>query len=371
VASFEFEWFPTPTVPPSIKRVLLAGKFDGWNLESSYRRAFEGLGCQVAIFDFEKAVDRHCRLGKFGRFFNRFVPVEAWVRKANRELVLQAYEFSPELVAVFGSSPICAGALAQLKASMDVSLVYVWPDPLVNLENHIVSGLRVIDLVATYSRSTVEVFERLGARRAVWVPLAADSPFQPVSDCTPSEKEIYAADITFVGGWRPEREQVLTKLAGFDMKIWGPDWSRRCKGNVTIMRAWQRRTIRGAEFAKAVRCSKVNLNVIDSSSSQGANMRFFEIPAAGGLQVSSSCPEMESEFRHNEHMIYYRTVDELPDLIASLRTNDELRQRVAAAGHARVMEKHTYKHRAETILEQVEALDGRKQERSTAKEALA
>jgi spore maturation protein CgeB len=299
------------------------------------------------------------------------VPVEAWVRKANRQLVLQAYEFRPEVVAVFGSSPISAGALAQLKASMDVSLVNVWPDPLVNLENHIVGGLRVIDLVATYSKSTVEVFEKLGAKRAAWVPLAADLTVQPVSDCTPAERQIYAADITFVGGWRPEREQVLTRLAGFDLKIWGPDWGRRCKGNVTITRAWQRRTIRGAEFAKAVHCSKVNLNLIDSSSSQGANMRFFEIPAAGGLQVSSSCPEMEAEFRHNEHTIYYRTVGELPSLIVSLKTNDELRTRVAAAGYALVIEKHTYKQRAETILRHIEAINSTRKERSTAKEALA
>ena len=371
MASSRFEWFPNLVVPASLKRVLLAGKFDGWNLESSYRRAFESLGCPVSVFDFEKSLDRHCRLGKFGRLFNAFVPVESWVRKANRELVLQAYEFNPELVAVFGLSPISAGALAQLKASLDTSLVHVWPDPLVNLENHIVSGLRLIDLVATFSKSTVEVFEKLGARRAVWIPLAADSPFEPVSDCTPSERQMYGADITFVGGWRPEREHVLTKLAGFDLKIWGPDWGRRCKGNVTIMRAWQRRTVRGAEFAKAVRCSKVNLNVIDSSSSQGANMRFFEIPAAGGLQVCSTCPEMEPEFRPNEHTIYYRTEDELPDLIACLRTKDEFRQRVAAAGHARVIEKHTYKHRAETILEKVEAFNSMRKERSTAKEALS
>ena len=39
-------------------------------------------------------------------------------------------------------------------------------------------------------------------------------------------------------------------------------------------------------------------------------MRFFEISTAGGLQVSSACPEMENEFRHAEHIFYYQRQDE-------------------------------------------------------------
>jgi spore maturation protein CgeB len=82
-------------------------------------------------------------------------------------------------------------------------------------------------------------------------------------------------------------------------------------------------------------------------------MRFFEIPAAGGLQVSSRCPEMEGEFRQHEQIVYYDDAKELPTLIDRLKSNEEFRARVAAAGHAHVMEKHTYRHRAETLLEHV------------------
>src|SRR5262245_11641136 len=110
-----------------MKRVLLAGKFDGWNLESSYQRAFETLGCQVSIFDFENAVGRHCRFGKLGRLVSTYLTVEAWIRKANRDLVLQALDFRSDLVIVIGQQPIRAGALTQIKACGDVGLVCVWP----------------------------------------------------------------------------------------------------------------------------------------------------------------------------------------------------------------------------------------------------
>ena len=100
----------------------------------------------------------------------------------------------------------------------------------------------------------------------------------------------------------------------------------------------------GTDFAKAVSCSKVNLNIIDPTNYPAANMRFFEIPTAGGLQVTTACPEMESEFRHGEHVFYFQQPGELPDLLRQLLADDSLRDKAAAAGHERVLSKHTYRH---------------------------
>ena len=338
------------------QRVLIVGQTDPANLEYSYRRAFESLGCEVMMFDIIAAVDHHCRLGWFGRLLNTFFPVASWDRKANRDLVLEAIRLQPHLILVFGFYPVRAGALAQIKASIDVALVHVWPDPLVNLDDATVCCLPLFDLEASYSESTLGVFEKLGARKPVWIPLAADLSLHAVTECTEQERNVLGAEVAFIGGWRPEREQILSQLGSFDLKIWGPEWGRRCRGNQAIMRAWQGRPLQGAEFAKAVSCSKINLNIIDSSIRQPANMRFFEIPAAGGVQVSSSCTEMESEFRHGEHIFYYESSDQLVALIASLKSNEELRMRVAAAGHALVKAKHTYQHRAQMILEYLSAV---------------
>jgi spore maturation protein CgeB len=60
---------------------------------------------------------------------------------------------------------------------------------------------------------------------------------------------------------------------------------------------------------------------------------------------------MESEFKHGEHIFYYESADQLADLIVSLKNNDALRKRVAAAGSALVKGKHTYQHRARMMLE--------------------
>jgi spore maturation protein CgeB len=116
------------------------------------------------------------------------------------------------------------------------------------------------------------------------------------------------------------------------------------------MGAWQGKCIFGKEFARVVVNSKINLNIIDSTNFPAANMRFFEIPCAGGFQVSSPCPEMEGKFKHGESIFYYRTPEELPDMIHSLLNNDPLRIQVAQKAHAMVLNEHTYKHRAQQIL---------------------
>jgi spore maturation protein CgeB len=120
------------------------------------------------------------------------------------------------------------------------------------------------------------------------------------------------------------------------------------------MRAWQQRAVRGPEYAQAVRASKVNLNIIDPTNYPAANMRFFEIPAAGGLQLSSSCPEMESEFQHGEHVFYYKGPSEAQAIIRRLLSDDMLRNKVAEAGHQKVLARHTYTQRAQQILSWVE-----------------
>lgn len=80
--------------------------------------------------------------------------------------------------------------------------------------------------------------------------------------------------------------------------------------------------------------SKVNLNIIDPTNHPAANMRFFEIPVAGGLQVCSACPEMNDVFRDGEHLFYYQDSAGLRPLLQTLLGQESLCRTVAAAGQA-------------------------------------
>jgi len=330
-------------------KVMLVGYFGPGALECSYASAFQDIGCKVLSFDIVASEQCYCRLGKVGRLFNKFVPVEPWIRKANREMVWEARRFNPDVLVVFGQNRVLAGALAQIRTMSSASAVFIWPDTLVNLSVFIIAALPLYDWVGTYSKSTVPIFERLGGRRVVWLPLGSDPHLHPV---VPPRAE-FRCDVAFVGQWRPERElsiaALLTELPGISVKIWGPDWGRRTH-NPGILRAWQKRSLFGREFSQAVASCKANLNIIDETNYPAANMRFFEIPCAGGLQVCSSCPEMESDFKDGETVFYYHSVSQLPGIVRTLLADDALRDRVACAAREKVLRDHTYARRAQTIL---------------------
>lgn len=335
-------------------KVMLVGYFGTGALECSFKTAFEDLGCEVNSFDIASSVKANTRMGRAGHLFNTFVPIDAWIRKANRELVLEARRFCPDVLVAFGQNPVQAGALAQIRSMMELKTVFVWPDTLVNLSTSLISVLPLYDLVATYSNSTVPLFERLGARCVRWIPLAADNKMHGIVKDPGSTANSYITDVSFIGQWRPERERAIsTILDGFpnlDIKIWGPDWGRRCKKKPRILKCWQGRPLYAQEFAITVASSKVNLNIIDDTTYPAANMRFFEIPCAGGLQVCSSCPEMEDLFKDGDTLFYYRNLEDLPILTNMLVNNDTLRNKVAQKAHEFVLREHTYGHRVQQIL---------------------
>ncbi|MBK6390610.1 MAG: hypothetical protein IPF70_08580 [Saprospiraceae bacterium] len=67
----------------------------------------------------------------------------------------------------------------------------------------------MLDLVASYSRSSLDVFSQMGARSTCWLPFAADLDAHFLKAST---KKKYAYDISFIGSWRPEREEALKTI---------------------------------------------------------------------------------------------------------------------------------------------------------------
>jgi len=340
-----------------VTKVLLAGTFGPGRLEQSYHSAFLDIGCEVYTMDIAATIDKYCRFGKIGRYLNAFLSVEPWIRKANRDLVIATKRFRPDLLVVFGQSYVRAGALAQIGACTKTKTSLIWPDTLVNLADETIAALPLYDFVASYGRETLVPFLRLGARRVEWVPLAGDHHLHLIDELSEADRHEYGADISFVGGWRPEREAALEKvLARFPdkkVKVWGPEWDRRCHENESLVKVWQGGPLYGKDFAKVLAASCVSLNIIDDTNYPAANMRFFEIPMAGGVQVCSSCPEMEDEFKHAQTIFYYHSLDEMVDILRLVLSNDSARHKVADRAHRLVMSRHTYSHRAQKIIEQM------------------
>jgi glycosyltransferase involved in cell wall biosynthesis len=341
-------------------RVSVLGRASSLGLEASYGRALAALDCKVGYFDLEAAVVRHTRLSRVGQLFNNFVPVEAWVRKANRELFLHAFDERPDVLIVPGATQVRVGALAQIKVSRPATrLVLLWPDPLVSLERHTLESLPIYDLVVTYSRDSVGAMERLGARRVMWLPFAVDFEVHPSEvEVTAADRARFACDVILIGNHRPERERAILALveAGIAVKVYGTElWKRDAARPDQVERYWQREVLMGADYVKASRSAELCLNVIDPGNYPAANMRFFENFATGTASLNSPCPELAEEFVDREATAYFDSNESLVSTVRELQGNPDLRRRMGARAKDLVTRAHSYRHRAASLLAALES----------------
>lgn len=336
-----------------MKILIVNGAPNEWSLESSYRRGFEANGHTVVTFDFHQSVKRWERFGAIGATFNRFAPVESWIYKANRDLAVTALNVRPDVVILTAAMRVRASTIAFLKSAITAKIVLIWPDTLLNVPPEFVAAAPLVDLVAAHSKSAVDIFRRWGFESVCWLPFAGDIEMHGgvAAAAQPS------FDLSFVGSYRPERERALRHaLDSFPelrIGIWGPYWDR--SSDTRIRQVASPKPAYGKDFARIVANSAINLNIIDDTNYPACNMRFFEIPAAGGLQLCSPCPEMEDTYLHGKDLFYHHTDCELQDVIRTCLSRPDVAKAVAANFFARVLLEDNYSMRARQLLEMISA----------------
>ena len=80
------------------KKVIVVGNFNKGSLESSYLDAFIEHGFESYSFDIIKAEYKYVRFKPLGSLVNKFIPVLAWIKQANRELILLAKKINPDYI---------------------------------------------------------------------------------------------------------------------------------------------------------------------------------------------------------------------------------------------------------------------------------
>jgi spore maturation protein CgeB len=336
----------------NLRRILLVGSTAKGALEFSYRHAADQLGISTKFFDPGIEERKYIKGGFLGRKVQTFMPLDAWIRKMNRDFVLTVREYNPDSIFLFTNARITPGALASVRAmSPDIKIVWIWPDPLLSLGRDYIVSAPLIDLVATYSAATVQVFTQLGFKKVQWVPLAGDPYMHKFTEVAEDD---FTGDIVFIGSWRPERDRVMTaicrQLGNYRIEIHGNSWTRDCKDPQTRKRVLSKGVFEEA-MAEKFSHSRISINVIDDTNFPAANMRFFEIPITGGLELTNNSPEMNGSFRDKEHLLYYTDEQDVVEKIKWALHHPEECRAIRKNGSTLARAEHTYVQRLETIFQ--------------------
>ncbi len=100
--------------------------------------------------------------------------------------------------------------------------------------------------------------------------------------------------------------------------------------------------------------SKINLNLSLKGMEGGTPQRVMDIMGAGGFVLSTYCQETAELFEEDKEIVMFRTPEELIDKVTYYLSHDKERERIAAAGCAKVLKDHTYEKKLRELIGWVE-----------------
>ena len=196
-------------------------------------------------------------------------------------------------------------------------------------------------------------WKNYGAKNVICLPISAGAPtiFQKLLKSETNKKRY---DIVFIGrldtGSNEHRIKILNYLLqeGVDVKIWTWSGSNQLIEKYPLIKKQVIGSAYGKEMIKIIAQSKIALNIHDPSVIYGGNMRLFEIPSAKSLQIADKYPE--NWFIDGEDIVLFNDKEDLLKKINYYLKNNYERNRICNNGFKKVMEEHTFQHRAEKLM---------------------
>ena len=105
------------------------------------------------------------------------------------------------------------------------------------------------------------------------------------------------------------------------------------------------------DAAQIFRRSKV---VFNTAAVDDINMRCFEALATGSFLLTENVPTLNKIFENKKHLVSYENMGEAVEFFKYYRDNDEERKVIAKEGMDLVLSEHTYRNRAQTIIDKLE-----------------
>lgn len=139
-------------------------------------------------------------------------------------------------------------------------------------------------------------------------------------------------DMVYVGTYYPERAEIVKAFHDIGMPVFGNGWE---KAGIQTQR------INALEMVRLYNESKIVLNLHQEEMKKhkvGFNLRISEALGCSAFVLTDHCPGMEEFFKDGEHLVEFDPTD-IQDLFRKVRiytSQDELREKIAQAGHERV-----------------------------------
>jgi spore maturation protein CgeB len=337
-----------------MKRILLLGSVAPLAMESYFAEAFRALGIDATVFDPEHGLAIFRKTGIRDRLT---APVQPIIVGRALDAFMKSYVLG-DAVLVFKGRDLAPKTLRRWRRLTNVPWLNLNPDnPFdsghITSSRHIRAALSDYDAYFIWSRALVPRIEAAGCPRVVYLPFAHNpaTHFPPDSIDTSLSKTI-----TFVGTHDRLRAATLEAIADLPIQVLGPHWYKLPRGS-RLHGKIVPDTVYPAAMRRIVGSSLASINMLRRQNDGAHNMRTFEVPAMGGLLLTTRSAEQHEFFPEGEASLMYGDAAELRHVVQRLLRGDYDVAGMKAQALARASE-HSYLRRASSIVSMVREIRG-------------
>lgn len=185
----------------------------------------------------------------------------------------------------------------------------------------------------------IERYRKAGATYVEHSPPYYDPERVFLPETLPKPQD-FLADAAFVGHWEADwRVDCLDALisSGLSVILKGGGWEQATRGRrignlAPISQAY------GAEYRQIYANVVAGLCFFSKINNDGWTRRALEIVAVGGILVCERTEEAKQHFKDREEAYFFSSIEELIMIVNDLKNDPTKREKVRAAGHARLLQ---------------------------------
>jgi hypothetical protein len=232
------------------------------------------------------------------------------------------------------------------RLSPDLRVIYWWGDIITEqARRRLVEATEFSDRVLVSYHGAFDRLKAVYGEKIAYFPFGVSARFHQVQALSRRDRQRYTADVALVGTCYPERCELVhylnTRLAK-PVQVWGRGW-RHCRG------VRSHGPLALADTLKVYACSGVSVNLHHRGTDNGFNMKFYEIPAAGGFQICDWQPAMEVTALGTQ-TVSCRSPAEFAETITHYLEHAQERQRISEQTATTVFAHESYLPRLEKLL---------------------
>lgn len=303
-------------------------------------------GFSVQVFDYTNILPGIKNRNFWGRLLRRLFESH-YVNVIRKNFFLEVELFKPDLII------ICKGYHLNIKVLSDLKLlgarVINWnPDDFFNMKNscsELIDAIKIYDVIVSPRPHLFDKYRAYGAKELIYL----DWYFVPNLH-HPHEDTKIEYLISFVGSWSPFRERFIDEINA-RVNVWGAGWEKsafKFRKNNNVSRV----ILSQVEMSKVFASSKLNLNLLTKENSDVSNLRFFEVPASGGLLLTERNAHASRHLEDQKDCLMFQSPADINFILSKNLNFDS----IAKSGHKKISKNsNTFSDRVGELLRNLDS----------------